>query len=514
MSFTLPAAAEAEVAVVTWRTMHQPLDRLLMQLPADRALRRFGFSLWQAGHKPAAIQVLTVAAALAPEDAVIWYDLANLLSAGGRPDEAQVVLEMTIARDAAQPQAWLLLATILNGAHKYPDAEHAFRMALEHDPKLAEASFGLGILFFQQRRFEEAIDWLAAAIAAGCNNVGLHVCIGQAQFLLGRFLDAADSFTNAARFEPADKMVRDKIGLLGFIKAVIEGSVDTAITIYRDVMGAAAEDIDQLTYKVFHLLTGHGYREAAVRLGSAWLASAPEDPVRRYLLAAASGEAIDRPPDEYVVAYFNRFADGFDNQLRRVLHYKVPEELHALLAARGQSFGRILDLGCGTGLAAPFLKSFDCKLTGVDLAPLMLAKAKERNVYDELIEAEGVAYLAQFSATFDLVFAADSLIYIGDLRALYAAAAKALVTGGVFAFSIETTDAADCVLQPSGRFAHSRAYIEALAHPDFAVESVTDTTIRLEANRPLRGALVILRRRAAQSRQEQPQVQSQVESTV
>jgi predicted TPR repeat methyltransferase len=509
MPFTLPAPAEIEGAVAAWRTLYQPLDRLLVQLPPDKALRRFGIALWKAGEVAAAVQVLTAAAALAPEDAATWRDLANALSVAGRSDDAQFAIEASIAKDAAQPQGWLLLATLLNGAHKYPDAERAFRRALEQDPNLAEAAFGLGILFFQQQRYDEAIERLATASAAGCHNVGLYVCLGQAQFLTGRFLAAADSFARAARFEPADKMVRDKVALLTFIKTIIEDSVEAAVAAYRDLMGEDGEEADALAYKVFHLLSGYGYREAAQRLGRAWLSGAPEDPVRRFLVDAASGTKAVRAPEDYVITYFNRFADGFDNQLRRVLRYRVPEELHALLAERGQNFSRILDLGCGTGLAAQFLKSFDCKLTGVDLAPLMLAKAKERQVYDELIEAEAVAYLAQHDNAFDLVFAADSLIYFGELRMLFAAVAKVLVPGGVFAFSIEKSDADDdYVLQLSGRFAHSLAYIAELARKDFVIENQIDTTIRLEANRPVPGALVILHRRKSRSRQEQQHFQS------
>lgn len=507
MPFTLPALAEVDAALTAWRAMHQPLDRLLAQLPADKALRRFGIGLWKTGQAQAAIHVFMAAATLAPEDAAIWRDLANAFSASGRPEEAQVALELSLARDDAQPHSWLLLATLLSGAHKYPDAERAFRNALAHDANLVEASFGLGILLFQQHRFEEAIELLQAANAAGCHNVGLYVCLGQALFLIGRFIESAEIFARAARFEPTDKMVVERIALLSFLKGVIEEDVDAAIAAYRDVMGEAAEDIDQLSYKACHLLSAYGYQDAAIRLGQARLAWAPDDPVRRFLLAAAKGETVDRAPEDYVRTYFDRFAEGFENQLRRVLRYKVPEEMHALLAARGQNFARILDLGCGTGLAAPFLKSFECRLTGVDLAPLMLEKARARGAYDELVEAEATAYLAQKDQSFDLIFAADSFIYFGDLGALFAAAAKALAPGGVFAFSVETTTKADYVLLPSARFAHSLDYIAALAKRAFVIESETDTTIRMEANKPVPGALVILRRRERHRRQEQAQVQ-------
>ncbi len=497
MAFTLPAPAEVEGAVAALRAMHRPLDLLLaQQVPTDKALRRFGLGLWQAGQAAAAVHVLTAAAALAPDAAVIWCDLANAFYATGRQEDAQASIEISLAKDAAQPHGWLLLATILNGAHKYPEAERAFRLALEHDPRLAEASFGLGILLFQQHRFEETVERLRQASTAGCHNVGLYVCLGQALFLTGRFVEATEVFARASRFEPNDKAVLEKLALLHFMQTVIEGSVDAAIAAYRDAGGdAGGGDVDSVIQKAFQLLSAYGYRDAAVRLGHAWLALAPDDPVRRYLLAAVSGAPLDRAPEDYLIRYFDHFAEGFDRQVLSVLRYKVPEELHALLFARRRTFARILDLGCGTGLAAQFLETFGGELTGVDISPLMLEKAAARQRYDHLVEAELVSFLAAAHATFDLIFAADVLIYFGDWAEVLAQVARRMQAGGLFACSIETTDDADLALLPSGRVAHRLAYILDLSQRDFILLETVATTIRLEANRPVAGALVILQRR-------------------
>ena len=76
----------------------------------------------------------------------------------------------------------------------------------------------------------------------------------------------------------------------------------------------------------------------------------------------------------------------------------------------------VLDAGCGTGLCGPLLKPYAEILVGVDLSPKMLAKALGRQVYEELIETELVAYLGQRTASFDLIVSADTLIYFGELR--------------------------------------------------------------------------------------------------
>jgi predicted TPR repeat methyltransferase len=54
-------------------------------------------------------------------------------------------------------------------------------------------------------------------------------------------------------------------------------------------------------------------------------------------------------------------------------------------------------------------------------------------------------------------------IYLGDLDAVFAAVARALVPGGLFAFSVEGADGDGYRLLLSGRYAHSIPYLRALA---------------------------------------------------
>jgi predicted TPR repeat methyltransferase len=62
--------------------------------------------------------------------------------------------------------------------------------------------------------------------------------------------------------------------------------------------------------------------------------------------------------------------------------------------------------------------------------------------------------------SFDLMVAADALVYVGDLAPLFAAVGSALTADGLFAFSVETCEGDGFKLEPAMRFAHSRSYIE------------------------------------------------------
>ncbi len=132
-------------------------------------------------------------------------------------------------------------------------------------------------------------------------------------------------------------------------------------------------------------------------------------------------------------------------------------------AAPGRRFARGLDLGCGTGLAGAPLRARVERLEGVDLSAAMLAKARERGLYDALEAADIVDHLRRFGAAFDLIVAADALAYCGDLQPLFAAAAAALAPGGLFAFTVETFAGEGYRLGETMRFAHAPAYVEASA---------------------------------------------------
>ncbi len=176
-----------------------------------------------------------------------------------------------------------------------------------------------------------------------------------------------------------------------------------------------------------------------------------------------------------------------------LLDYQAPSLLAGMVARHATAFSEILDLGCGTGLSAEPFAGFGARLTGVDLSGGMLAKAAERNAYADLVQADIVDFLRDRAETFDLVLAADVLIYLGDLAPLFEALSPVVRPGGLFAFSVEVGADGWTVL-PSGRFAHADAYVRDLAAPDFEILEHEVTDLRREGAGVARGALYLMRR--------------------
>jgi predicted TPR repeat methyltransferase len=136
----------------------------------------------------------------------------------------------------------------------------------------------------------------------------------------------------------------------------------------------------------------------------------------------------------------------------------------------------------------------------VDLSSRMLEQAAARAVYDTLACEELVGFLRHSAGGFDLVVAADVLIYFGDLQPIFEAAAGAIRAGGLLAFSTETGVEAGYRLKPSRHFGHAADYVRAAAGGAFAQELCAETTIRLEANAPVAGNLFLFRRKQTANR--------------
>jgi predicted TPR repeat methyltransferase len=234
-----------------------------------------------------------------------------------------------------------------------------------------------------------------------------------------------------------------------------------------------------------------------------WLRRDPANRVAKHMLAALAGErAPDRCDEEYVRDVFDGFAGTFDRKLAD-LGYRGPEIVgEAIERTLGPPDGsrRVLDAGCGTGLAVPWLRPHAARLTGVDLSPRMLELARARGGYDELVEGELTAFLRANPGAFDVVASVDTLIYFGDLAPPLAAAREALAEGGHLFFTLERapsdTPPPGWRLNPHGRYSHTPDYLRGvLAACGFAEIGTREETLRHEAGEPVAGLVVTARRR-------------------
>lgn len=229
------------------------------------------------------------------------------------------------------------------------------------------------------------------------------------------------------------------------------------------------------------------------------IAHGADPELHRYYLASVSAQPVPATaPAHYVETLFDDYADEFDAHLVGRLGYRAHSTLARHLA--GLNHGRFrsaLDLGCGTGLCAPFLKPMTDKLAGVDLSSQMMDKARALGLYDRLVHADIVDYLRGTDERYDLITAADVFIYVGDLQPVFSALEKAMAPNAIFCFSAEcaASEDLDFELLPSLRYAHSERYLRALAEQHvFDVVQLIRAPIREDQRDPIQGMFVYLRR--------------------
>jgi predicted TPR repeat methyltransferase len=201
----------------------------------------------------------------------------------------------------------------------------------------------------------------------------------------------------------------------------------------------------------------------------------------------------------YVKALFDQYAPKFDAALLDDLGYRGPALLlAAVLAAcaeadRRPAFGRVIDLGCGTGLAARAFAGLAGEIIGIDLSPRMIERARATGLYAKVEVAEIVEGLArQPDASADLILAADVMVYVHDMAPLLAEVARVLAPGGLFAFTVESHAGEGVVLGEGLRYAHGASRVWALiAATGLTLERLAPASARSEGGAQVPGFVVV-----------------------
>ena len=185
-----------------------------------------------------------------------------------------------------------------------------------------------------------------------------------------------------------------------------------------------------------------------------------------YLLAkAGDAELPERMPSALIQKHFDNYADYFEDHLTNQLEYCVPELIESFLNEPKVRLNttKILDIGCGTGLVAARLQAQAGTIIGLDISEKMLAKAKARGIYLQLLQADFTANDTLVGNDFSLIIAADALNYQGQLTPVFENIKKWLSPGGAFIFTVEKNGNKNISLRATGRFQHSPEYIDRIA---------------------------------------------------
>ena len=226
------------------------------------------------------------------------------------------------------------------------------------------------------------------------------------------------------------------------------------------------------------------------------LKQSPGNPEVSFMLASldpAAMPATQRPvrmPMDMVTGFFSNQAAGYDiaeanNQYQagKVIYDLARPQVDAAAPA-------ILDLGCGSGIAARPWRAGAASIHGVDVTPAMLALADkathaDKKLFDRLTNAD-ISQLGPDVADgrADLVLLVNVVQFIGELNGVLRGAAQALKPDGVLVITTEPyADSGFGLVAATSRFGHSNAYVKQIAAA-VGLMPLSESTVELYSGVP------------------------------
>ena len=419
-----------------------------------------------------------------------WKVLGAVLKQTGRVIDSLTAMQKSVQLAPQDAEAHNNLGVILKELGRLDEAEASNTQAIALKPDYAEAHYNLGVTLKELGKLDEAEASYTKAIALKPDYAEAHSNLGAALQRLGRLDEAEASYTEAIALKPDFAKAYSNMGT-----ALLElGRLDEAEVSCGQAI-VLKPDLAEAHYNLGNTLKELGRLDEAEVSYTQAITLKPDYAEAKHMLAALSGETTATAPRDYVESLFDNYAAKFESSLVDNLEYKIPKVIAEMIRKDSKLglLGSIMDLGCGTGLFGMEIKQFCEHLEGIDLSQKMLDKAKEKDVYHKLIKHDIVDYLSNAILNFDYFISTDVFIYIGDLSDVFRLIKSRNKTGGKLAFSTEDYDGDGFFLEQSGRYSHSKKYIESLCKTfGYELRHFETQALRKSKNRHISGGLYLL----------------------
>jgi len=240
------------------------------------------------------------------------------------------------------------------------------------------------------------------------------------------------------------------------------GRLDEALASYTQAI-ALKPDYAEAHFSLGDVYKKMGKHRKAVECFEITLELSCEDFLGATLQLASLGKRKipDKIPEKYMQEFYRKKAKNWDNEGNYRGHLLIENAFKKTHNVSQQV--EILDLGCGTGSLASFLRPYASTLVGVDLSPDMLFKAEEIGLYDLLYKKDLNQYLGEILNHYDTIVAAAVLIHFFDLDNIFLSVKDSLKINGRFIFSIFEETQKNKDLNSFLMYAHSDSYVTALS---------------------------------------------------
>ena len=467
-------------------------------------------------------------------------------------DKAQYLIGEALKLDPLFLDGLVLRGVALVSLKRYEDGLACFERALAMKPDFVEAISNRATTLLEMGRVEEALAEFDRALAIEPAHAISWNNRGNALLALKRYPEALESYDRALTIQPGFPDARQNrlyaLGELnrggpGFAEILCAQGVDLmqrrrwndALTRFDEAIAASPDFVEALTSRATALLEMNRLEEALAAFDAA-LAIDPrhaaswnnrgntlvamkrfEEAIASYDSALAAQPGLPqaaqnrdnalfelkrgmRCPPAYMRNLFDNFASHYDETMLEKLGYRAHLHLRTLaerVLPEQRQGSRILDLGCGTGLVGEAFRDLAAEggLAGLDLAPRMIEAARARAIYDDLILGDLETVLPAPGPRYDLILAADTMIYIGDLALTFAGVANRLNPGGFYLFAVESKSGEGWEQTPANRFRHSESYLRREAdRAGLVFVDMMQCPLRRENSEPVAGLAVALKK--------------------
>jgi len=415
------------------------------------------------GNLDEALQHLNQSLRIHPHHTVSYNNLGRILYLQGRINEAIPYFEKALRINPDYWEAHYNLAHSMVKLNQVTRAAEHYQMVIKLFPEHPNAHFNLGLLSMEEKNYEDAVHYFTKSLKLDPKNLEAYRQMGDAQLNLGKKDEAKATFLKALEINPNSSEIQHNLAILH----LRDKERDEALNHFKK-----AVDLN------------------------------PQDHTAQHMTQALSGNQESlTAPKTYIKDLFDQYADYYNKHVKESLKYEVPGLLRNAIGrviSPGYRIGRVLDLGCGTGLCGIYFRDLAFELIGIDISPKMIERAEQLKGYDSLIVRDMIEYLSDEKLEpFLLIFSADVLVYTGDLEKVFTLIAKKLKPNGLFAFTtewIEDAETKSYFLKPTGRFAHASGYIRDLAERhQLKIELAEKIIPREHEGTPIQGELFILR---------------------